>query len=83
PWSVAKAFEWDPKKALANLEKHGVSFEVATSVFADPLAITFSDPDHSMSEARELTVGQAESRIIVIVSHTDRSGNIRKLYEAS
>ena len=40
-------FEWDPKKAAANLKKHVVSFQEAATVFGDPLAITFQDPDHS------------------------------------
>jgi len=43
-------FEWDPDKAAANLEKHGVGFEEAATVFADPLAATFDDPDHSKGE---------------------------------
>ena len=43
-------FEWDPKKATANLKKHGVTFQEAATIFGDPLAITFDDPDHSMSE---------------------------------
>ena len=40
-------FEWNPDKAAENLKKHGVSFSEAASVFADPLAITIFDPDHS------------------------------------
>jgi len=39
-------YEWDPKKAKANLRKHGVSFEEAATVFLDPLAVTYPDPDH-------------------------------------
>jgi len=39
-------YEWDPEKAAANLRKHKVSFAEAASVFLDPLALTFSDPDH-------------------------------------
>ncbi len=50
-------FEWDPTKAAANLKKHGVSFDEATSVFGDPLALTFGDPDHSGSEVRLITFG--------------------------
>jgi len=45
-------FEWDPKKATANVKKHGVTFQEAATIFGDPLAITFDDPDHSMSENR-------------------------------
>ena len=36
-------FEWDPDKAERNLRKHGVSFEVASRVFVDPLALTVLD----------------------------------------
>ncbi len=39
-------FEYDPTKAALNLRKHGVSFEEAASVFGDPMAYTFADPDH-------------------------------------
>jgi hypothetical protein len=47
----------DPKKAEKNLNKHGVTFQEAATVFGDPLAITFSDPDHSAEEERQLTLG--------------------------
>ena len=50
-------FEWDPRKATANLKKHGVAFEDAATVFRDPLAFTFQDPDHSLEERREITIG--------------------------
>jgi len=43
-------FEWDPKKAEVNKRKHDVSFHEAPTVFGDPLAITFTDPDHSIDE---------------------------------
>lgn len=42
-------FEWDPKKAESNKRKHGISFHEAATVFGDPLAITFTDPDHFLS----------------------------------
>ena len=47
-------FEWDPKKADANLAKHDVAFEEALTVFADPLARIFSDDEHSVDELREI-----------------------------
>ena len=50
-------FEWDARKAAANFAKHGVAFEDAATVFLDPLAITFPDPDHSKEERREITIG--------------------------
>jgi len=51
------SFEWDPRKAAANRKKHGVSFEEALTVFGDLLARIFDDPDHSATEAREITWG--------------------------
>ena len=53
-------FEWDEEKSVANRKKHGVSFHEAATVFGDPLAITFSDPDHSIREHRFLTFGLSE-----------------------
>lgn len=48
---------WDPRKAAANFRKHGVAFEEAVSVFADPLARIHDDPHHSVGERREIIVG--------------------------
>jgi hypothetical protein len=45
-------FEWDARKAATNLKKHQVAFEEATTVFLDPLAMTYADPDHSLEESR-------------------------------
>ncbi len=41
-------FEWDEEKAKSNLAKHNISFDEATSVFDDPLFLTFADPEHSI-----------------------------------
>ncbi len=46
-------FEWDAKKAKANLKKHKVSFEEAKAIFNDPLLITFPDEEHSEDEEGE------------------------------
>ena len=46
---MSQQFEWDAAKAVRNLKKHGVSFEEAVSVFADPLALIYADPDPSTS----------------------------------
>ena len=70
-------YEWDAKKARANLRKHGVSFDEAASVFLDPLAITFPDPDHSAYEFREITIGHSAGRRIVFLSHTRRGDRTR------
>ena len=70
-------FEWDEKKAVKNLKKHGLSFREAATVFGDPMAITFDDPDHSIGEHRSLTFGSTRTGKLVIVSHTQRNGSTR------
>jgi len=70
-------FEWDPKKATANVKKHGVTFQEAATIFGDPLAITFDDPDHSMSENRYITFGLSLQKRLIIVSHTERVDRTR------
>ena len=70
-------FEWSSRKAAANLAKHGVSFEEAASVFADPLAYTFADPDHSIGEERQLTFGISEAGRLLAVISTERGHALR------
>jgi uncharacterized DUF497 family protein len=70
-------FEWDPKKATANVQKHGVTFQEAATVFGDPLAITFEDPDHSTDENRYITFGLSLHKRLIVVSHTERGGRTR------
>lgn len=67
-------YEWDPEKAATNLRKHKVSFAEAASVFLDPLALTFSDPDHSDEEDREITIGSSSKQRALFVSHCERGG---------
>jgi uncharacterized DUF497 family protein len=70
-------FEWDPRKAASNLAKHGVSFEEAGSVFNDPLAYTFADPDHSIGEDRMLTFGLSSAGRLLAVISTERGTALR------
>jgi hypothetical protein len=70
-------FEWDPKKAERNFKKHKVTFQEASTIFGDPLAISFLDPDHSIGEERELTFGQSLQGRLIVVSHTKRRGRTR------
>jgi uncharacterized DUF497 family protein len=70
-------FEWDPDKADRNWQKHGVSFHEASTVFDDPLAITYFDPRHSDEEDRFLTFGHSASGHFLVVSHTDRDDRTR------
>ncbi len=70
-------FEWDPEKAVRNLAKHGVAFAEAATVFGDPFAVTYSDPDHPHQEDRFLTFGLSAEGHLLIVSHTDRESRTR------
>jgi uncharacterized protein len=69
-------FEWDARKATANLAKHGVSFEEASTVFADPEALDGPDTRHSGGEPRFLRLGGSALGRVVMVAYTwRRSGN--------
>jgi uncharacterized DUF497 family protein len=68
---VAVLFAWDPKKATTNLRTHKVSFDEAMTVFLDPFARTFDDPDHSLSERRSITIGTSNRHRVLFVSHAD------------
>ena len=64
-------FEWDPAKAASNLRKHKVGFELAATVFRDPLMQSILDEDHSEFEQRWITMGRARDGRLLVVSHTD------------
>ena len=70
-------FEWDPRKAAANLRKHRISFVEATTALRDDLALTGRDPDHSTGEARYITFGVSSQGRLLVVSHTERGGLVR------
>lgn len=70
-------FEWDPRKARENRRKHRVSFEEAATIFGDPLALTYDDPDHSETERRFITVGTSSTKRILMVSHAERGDATR------
>ncbi|MGH8530955.1 MAG: BrnT family toxin [Nevskiales bacterium] len=70
-------FVWGPTKAEANLKKHGVSFEEASTVFLDVLSATGADPDHSMGEERWITFGVSKEGRFLVVSHTDEADSVR------
>jgi len=65
-------FAWDPKKARANMGKHGVSFEEARSVFYDEHAVEFYDDEHSEWEDRFLLLGLSSGLRLVLVCHCYR-----------
>ena len=70
-------FEWDPPKNRSNIEKHGVSFEEASTVFQDTLSLTIDDPLHSIDEERLILIGMSQKNRILVVVHTERGDNIR------
>ena len=70
-------FDWDENKAATDLAKHGVSFNEAMTVFADPLYVDFYDPDHSHDEDRYIIVGQSERGRLLIVSYAEREDATR------
>jgi len=63
-------FEWDVTKAASNERKHGISFDLAATVFRDPLMISIPDKEHSETEERWITIGQAENSKLLLVIHT-------------
>ena len=60
-------FEWDEVKADANARKHGVSFDLATTVFYDPRLLTVADLEHSATEDRWFSVGCASNGVVLSV----------------
>lgn len=72
-------FEWDTAKAAGNRTKHGVGFEEAATVFLDPLARIFDEPDQAQAEDRFLIVGYSEARRLLFVVHVERGDRLRIL----
>ncbi len=69
-------FEWDRAKAAANLKKHRVSFQEASTVLHDPLSTTFPDRA-SEGEQRFVTIGISALGHLLVVAHTDRGDTVR------
>jgi hypothetical protein len=74
---MALEFEWDAEKARENATKHGVTFDEGLTVFGDPLANIFDDPDHSGVERRELIIGHSVKHRLLVVAYAGRSRRIR------
>ena len=70
-------FEWDEIKARKNLEKHGVAFSEASTVFGDPLSLTIPDPVHSEIEDRFVVLGESANRRLLVVVFAERDSKIR------
>ena len=75
-------FEWDSSKAKSNVEKHGVSFEEASTAFHDPLSLTIEDPLHSNDEERVILLGFSLKNRLLVVVHTERGDNNIRIISA-
>ena len=75
--TVGYLFEWDTGKAAANVKKHGITFDEASTVFADSLAILMLDPDHSVTEQRFLLLGMSNRHRLLVVAHAERPPYMR------
>jgi len=67
----------DKKKEAANLKKHDVTFEEASTVFGDTLSITIADPEHSEGEERFILLGMSHRNRLLVVAHVERGDGIR------
>ena len=84
-------FEWDEEKNRLNIEKHGISFEVAKDAFGDPKRLILADKKHSLREKRFYCIGKVGSKIVTVrfVARDDKIRIIgagvwrkeRKIYE--
>ena len=79
---MALEFEWDEDKAASNLRKHGVSFDEASTVFADPLAAIFDDEEHSQDEIREIAIGHSILQQLMLVSFTETGEDVIRIISA-
>ena len=70
-------FEWNSEKESRNVTKHSVTFAEAMTVFDDPAAYTFFDPDHSAEEYCYLVFGYYASNRLLTVAYTYRNGKTR------
>ena len=70
-------FEWNENKNISNVEKHGISFKIASRVFDDKKYITFSDNRDNYYESREVIIGKVKNELLVTVIYTERDESIR------
>jgi uncharacterized DUF497 family protein len=75
-------FEWDEAKGQSNLNKHGVSFEEAKTVFSDELARLIPDPDHSVAEERFILLGTSMHSRLLVVCHCERRHGVIRVISA-
>lgn len=74
-------FDWDPKKATSNKNKHGITFEEAITAFDDPYALIEEDARHT-SEHRDRIIGEADPGVLVVVFTVRQSGSVYRIISA-
>ena len=75
-------FDWDEQKNRRNFQKHGVWFEEAQTVWADPYSNEFFDPDHSDGEDRFIRVGNSTRSRLLLVIFCERSDTATRIISA-
>ena len=70
-------FEWNDAKADTNLQSHGVSFDLAMTVFRDPFAVDRLDDRRDYGEERFVIIGLAEGNVLLFIAYTERQNRIR------
>lgn len=74
---MALIFEWDQEKNERNIQRHGISFDEAKTVFRDSHSVTIYDTAHSQDEERFIDIGLSEDRRLLVVVYTERETKIR------
>ena len=69
---MAKKIRWDPAKAAANKQKHGVSFDEAQTIFFDSNFVSVYDEPHSDHEDRFFAIGMSTEMQLLAVTYTIR-----------
>ncbi len=75
-------FEWHPQKSVRNLQKHSISFDEASTVFSDPFARIFDDPEHSLTEAREIIIGHSIVGRLIMVLFVEKEIDLVRIISA-
>jgi len=72
-----KRIVWDDRKNRTNRTKHGITFEKASEIFFDPMAVTVDDNEHSWYEFRYIAIGKTRGQKLVVVFFTETEDEIR------
>lgn len=75
-------FEWDTKKASANIKKHKISFDEASTVFSNPLARIFDDEEHTAEEHQEIIIGHSITNRLLLICFTEKAGDLVRIFSA-